>query len=200
MTTRKEQAELMRKRIIEVGEELIRKNGYESIRISDIARECKMSSGNFYHYFSSIKDLIETIDDIKFYESFSSMCAQSNKTVLSRIDSYFSDWINLTLSYYNSQYMYHWTRHYILNTTPESSQNRIKLIAKHLDNILRTGIRDGELMENTPVEQISYSIAFAIFGCSAHFGVTADEDFIRSWREYFSETYVKNAIAHYLVK
>ena len=39
MTTRKEQAELMRKRIIEVGEELIRKNGYESIRISDIARE-----------------------------------------------------------------------------------------------------------------------------------------------------------------
>ena len=200
MTTRKEQAELMRKRIIEVGEELIRKNGYESIRISDIARECKMSAGNFYHYFSSIKDLIETIDDIKFYESFSSMCAQPNKTVLSRIDSYFSDWINLTLSHYNSQYMYHWTRHYILNTTSESSQNRIKLIAKHLDNILRTGIRDGELMENTPVEQISYSIAFAIFGCSAHFGVTADEDFIRSWREYFSETYVKNAIALYLVK
>lgn len=200
MTTRREQAELMRKRIIEVGEELIRKNGYESIRISDIAHECKMSTGNFYHYFSSIKDLIETIDDIKFYESFSSMCAQSNKTVLSRIDSYFSDWINLTLSHYNSQYMYHWTRHYILNTTPESSQNRIKLIAKHLDNILRTGIRDGELMENTPVEQISYSIAFAIFGCSAHFGVTADEDFIRSWREYFSETYVKNAIALYLVK
>ena len=200
MTTRREQAELMRKRIIEVGEELIRKKGYESIHISDIAHECKMSAGNFYHYFSSIKDLIETIDDIKFYESFSSLHAQPNKPVLSRIDSYFSDWINLTLSYYNSQYMYHWTRHYTLNPTPESSQNRITLIAKHIASILKTGIRDGELIEDVPVEQISYSIAFAIFGCSAHFGVTADEDFIRSWREYFSATYVKNAIAPYIVK
>ncbi|MEG2184431.1 MAG: TetR/AcrR family transcriptional regulator [Cloacibacillus sp.] len=198
MTTRKEQAALTRKKIIQVAEDLIREKGHDAIRISDIVHACQMSSGNFYYYFGSLKELFEEIDNIKFYESFHSLHPHGSGTVLSRIDSYFSDWIDLTLSYYGSKYMYHWTRHYTLTPMTAPTQNRINLIAKHLTQILNEGISEGELLTNTPVEKFSYSMAFAIFGCSAYFGITGDESFIRKWREYFSETYVKSALAPYI--
>ena len=196
MPTRKEQAMLTKKRIMEVTEELIKEVGYDSIRIIDIARACKMSSGNFYHYFSSLQDLFEKIDDVKFYESFRSLKPQSRLGVVERIESYFYDWINLTLSHYDSQYMYYWTRRY--TTTSCSSQNRIKIIVGHISHILQDGIHCGELSEDTPVELFAHTIAFVLLGSSAYFGVTSDEDLIRSWQKYFGETYVKKALLPYI--
>lgn len=54
-------------------------------------------------------------------------------------------------------------------------------------------------MEDVPVEQISYSIAFAIFGCSATSGYDRRRLYTL-FGEYFSATYVKNAVAPYMVR
>lgn len=201
MVTRKEQAELTRKRIIETAEKLIREKGYESIRITDLTKACNMSSGNFYHYFSSLDDLFETIDDIKFYESFSSLKPSSTEHVVDRINSYFHDWINLTISYYNSDYMYHWTRRYTSNSKLGSSRikNRVEIIVRHLVNILKDGIAKNELSADTPIDQFAYSMAFSIFGCSAYFGITSDKELINNWQNYFGNVYIAAALDPYIV-
>lgn len=198
MTTRKEQAALTREKIIKVTEGLIRTKGHDAIHIADISKACNISAGNVYYYFKSLKELFEEIDDNKFYESLESLTLKGQGSTFSKIDAYFSDWINLTISYYGSQYMYHWTRHYTLRPTDASSENRMKLIAGHLIIILKKGIEEGELLATTPIEQIAYSLAFAIFGCSAFFGITADEDFIQKWRQHFSDTYIKIALNEYI--
>lgn len=200
MTTRKEQAALTRKKIINAAEDLIREKGHDAIRISDITNACQMSAGNFYYYFKSVNELFEEIDDKKFYETFASLNQNYNENVTARINSYFADWIGLTLSYYGSRYMYHWTRHYTLISSSSCKQNRIMLMVKHLEKILNDGIQKGELVEDTPVLDIAHSIAFAIFGCSAYFGLTSDESFILKWRIFFSETYITNTLAAYTTK
>lgn len=199
MVTRKEQAERTKKRIIETAEKLIREKGYESIRITDLTKACNMSSGNFYHYFSSLDDLFETIDDIKFYESFRSLKPSTTAHVIDRINSYFYDWINLTISYYNSEYMYHWTRRYTLNPQSGSSKNRVEIIVEHLINILKDGIAKDELSSDTPIEQFAYSMAFSIFGCSAYFGITSNKELISSWQNYFSRAYITTALKPYIL-
>ena len=60
--TRKEQAELTRQKIAQTAIDLIRKNGYSKVNVSDICKRAGVSVGSFYHYFSS-KSVLATIYD-----------------------------------------------------------------------------------------------------------------------------------------
>lgn len=195
MATRKEQAALTRKSIIQAAENLIKEKGHDSVRISDIAKTCSMSLGNFYHYFKSLDELFEEIDSVKFYESFSSLLPNNNGPVLSRLESYLHDWIDLTLNTYGHDYMYHWTRRYTQNTP--AYENRIKLVSGHISQILNDGIKNEELMKEIPIEQISYTIAFSIFGFSSYFGLSEGNGFIDQWKEYFCGTFIQSTLAAY---
>ncbi len=199
MPTRKEQSALTRQKIIDVVEDKIRKEGYDNIRIVDIAKECHMSTGNFYHYFSSLEALFDEIDSVKFYESFEALHPQNDIHVVSRLESYLKTWMDLSLNKYGSKYIYYWTQRYTKKFSASDTDNRVSLIVKHLTEILNQGLEKGELLRTAPVQDIAYTIAFLIFGCAAYYGASNDEELVRHWSKNCYSFFIKPAIAPYLV-
>ena len=197
--TRKEQAEQRKARIIEVAENKIRNDGYDSIKVSDLAKECEMSVGNFYNYFSSLDDLFDEIDSTKFYKSFI-LSEKSELPVTERVINYCGEWIRLSLDYYGVGYMYYWTKRYTGKDSENKSDNRVRLIAGHIATIVGDGVARGELIENTPVKEVAYSVAFMIFGCSAYFGSTGDKVFIREWYKSQFKAFIEEALNRYIKK
>ncbi len=195
---RKEQAEMTRKKIIHAAEDKIRTSGYDTIKVADIAKECNMSVGNFYHYFKSLEDLFDEIDSIKFYKSLKSIDNADGLCVIPRLKLYFIEWIKLSLTYYGSGYMYYWTRRYTQRAAEVKSDNRVKLIVKHISRIVQDGVEKRELREEVPAEDIAYTIAFLIFGSSVYFGTTDDEEFVRKWSETSFDTYIKPVLEEFI--
>lgn len=203
MLTRKEQAELSRKKIIEAAENLIKEKGYEKIHIKEIASACNMSIGNFYHYFKSKEELFLEIDNIKFYESINALkdnVKSPASFVLSRIESYFLSWIDLMISYYGPSFSFYWVRRYSdKSVSSDLNNSRTNLMSSHILHILKKGIENKELNNDTPVDCIAFSIAYTIFGCVAHYGITEDGDFIRQWAINYCDIYIRNALKPYLI-
>jgi AcrR family transcriptional regulator len=52
-----------RKELIEIGEELFLKNGYEETAVSDIVKKAKVAQGTFYYYFKSKEEILDSIID-----------------------------------------------------------------------------------------------------------------------------------------
>lgn len=52
-----------KKRILEAGERLINERGYENVTLVDICKEAGVAKGQFYHYFSSTKDILAALMD-----------------------------------------------------------------------------------------------------------------------------------------
>ena len=67
-----------RKELIEIGEELFLKNGYEETAVSDIVKKAKVAQGTFYYYFKSKEEILDSIIDryikttVDSYEKISS--------------------------------------------------------------------------------------------------------------------------------
>lgn len=51
-------------KISSVAWKLFYEQGYEATTVDQIINECKISKGNFYHYFSAKDDLLNTLSDI----------------------------------------------------------------------------------------------------------------------------------------
>jgi AcrR family transcriptional regulator len=52
-----------RKELIEIGEELFLRNGYEETAVSDIVKKAKVAQGTFYYYFKSKEEILDSIID-----------------------------------------------------------------------------------------------------------------------------------------
>lgn len=62
LTSRDIQARETKKRLLRTSMELIAAEGYRSVTISRICRECGVSVGTFYQYFSAKRDIIVLMD------------------------------------------------------------------------------------------------------------------------------------------
>ena len=62
LTSRDIQAQETRKKLLRTSMELIAREGYRSVTISRICRECGVSVGTFYQYFSAKRDIIVLMD------------------------------------------------------------------------------------------------------------------------------------------
>lgn len=202
MAARKEQAELAKKSILEATNTLIKEIGYENIRISDITTRCNMSPGNFYHYFKSKEEVFAELDTTNFYTTMSVFKTGCDLPVIERLELFFKEWISSALKNYGSEYSYHWVRYYSKKTSDATDDNipnnRIYIIHNYILDILKTGIIKQELQENTPIETISFSIAFSIFGSSAYFGVTQNAVFYQQWSEDYCKLYISEFLKPYL--
>lgn len=62
LTSRDIQAQETRKRLLRTAMELIAKEGYRNVTIQRICKECGVSVGTFYQYFSAKRDIIVLMD------------------------------------------------------------------------------------------------------------------------------------------
>ena len=197
MGSRKEQAAQTRQKIMDAAIELINQKEYDQIKISDIAKACEMSIGNFYHYFKSMDELFAEVDSVQFYDVMEDIKPKSGSSVLASLESYFLGWIQMMTSYTGVTYSSHWLRYYTRQSLP-ASQSRTELLSKHICQILDNGIASGELRSDTPTYCISYSLAFCLMGSTIHYSTTENHYFITQWAEDFFKTFVVNALSPYL--
>lgn len=73
LTSRDLQAQETKRKLVRTSMELIAKEGYRNVTISRICRECGVSVGTFYQYFSSKKDIIMLMNR-EHNEYLSRMC------------------------------------------------------------------------------------------------------------------------------
>ncbi len=59
-----EQVNSTKKKISSVAWKLFYEQGYEATTVDQIIKECNISKGNFYHYFSAKDDLLNTLSEI----------------------------------------------------------------------------------------------------------------------------------------
>lgn len=62
LTSRDLQARETRKKLLRTAMELIAKEGYRNVTVSRICKECGVSVGTFYQYFSAKRDIIVLMD------------------------------------------------------------------------------------------------------------------------------------------
>lgn len=59
MTKREEQRDATKKRIYDCAFQLFEKNGYQNVKVADIAKEAGVSIGGVYHHYKSKEEIID---------------------------------------------------------------------------------------------------------------------------------------------
>lgn len=63
MARETKRSDVRRQQLIDIGEELFTKNGYDETAVSDIVGAAGIAQGTFYHHFRSKEELLEAISD-----------------------------------------------------------------------------------------------------------------------------------------
>lgn len=144
-------------KIYKVAIDLMEKKGFDNITVEDISRKAGVSVGAFYHYFKSKKDIL--------FEIFH------------RFDKYFENEVHLTDGNTSEQiilFFKHYARYTKITGVDTAkklygtmdklflSTNRYMLSL--LNNIIKTGQFNGDIIDNIPSEKISEYLLIAARG------------------------------------
>lgn len=170
MSKRKLQAIETKKKIFETARQLFLEHGSENVSVDAIVEAAGVSKGAFYVHFESKDALVA--DLVNEYTSLADMDYKAFLTTLSGSDSVFdilillaekiSDFIAVKIGLDNMRVLYkaHLTK--TINTTSAMSYNRE--LYKLFTEVLKRGVRQGELREDLPAESLSKHLILAIRG------------------------------------
>lgn len=199
MTKRDQQAEASRQKLIEAAKALIQEKGYTQSTINDITRACGMSVGNFYHYFKSKEDIFVTIEREPF-EALSASLEQFEGTVKEGLLYYVQSYVRFSIQIYSPHFNRQWFHYHLedcVSTPPRP--NKMNLIKSEIAAILTQGIKAGELVADTPVDDISLQLAFLLMGISLY-NVMTDGNFdAEAWIITQGQSIVYNLLDKYSV-
>lgn len=98
LTSRDIQAQETRKKLLQTAMELIAREGYHAVTISRICKECGVSVGTFYQYFSAKRDIIVLVDR-EHNQYLSTACAMdSSKSARQLYTAFVETYMDLVAS------------------------------------------------------------------------------------------------------
>ena len=130
--------------LLETATNLFSENGYEATGVRDILQACGISTGSFYHFFSSKESIFEAVIEryLQGYtERIGSIFTDEEKSFSKRIDLVFEELGKTSDVYYHKLQGYHMheSMQLILH------EKTLRSIHPYIRGALDTGIRNGSI-------------------------------------------------------
>lgn len=197
--TRKEQATEARRKLIDAATKLISEKDYSQITISDLTKACGMSAGNFYHYFESKEDVFVALEREPFDSLLATMNNHPSEAATYQLAYYLKHYVRLTMNIYGANFNRQWFRYHIEDAiTSPPRPNKMDMAKREVIAILNHGIAKGELIEETPVEDLAFQVACMIYGVSLYSVMDTNQFDLVEWIESTADSFVETLLHPYL--
>ena len=130
--------------LLETATQLFSENGYEATGVRDILQTSGVSTGSFYHFFSSKESIFEAVIEryLQGYtERIGSIFTNEDKSFSARINLFFEELKKTSDGYYHKLqgYYMHESMQLLLH------EQTLRRIHPYIRDALNTGIRNGSI-------------------------------------------------------
>lgn len=188
-----------RRKIIAAAKKLITEKGFESVAIEDIAKEAGVSTGSFYTYFKKKEDVIEELNQADFFVLAKTVNEIKDKNLNERLKYYFCEFL-AEIERVGIEICRQWIRN---NINPIEMEIEGNMTTKYdhdyraMKSILDEGIKRGELLGETPVDELALFINAQLYGLMVVWCMTDGIMIGSEQADSFVEKIVKPALMPY---
>ena len=164
MTMRQELALKTRESIVEAAKKMISIKGFKETSIQDITDEAGVAKGTFYTYFKTKEEIVEELvskKQIQYEEEF------LNKSLKDKIEFF-----NINLMEQIQACDVEICRQWIVNNLKPVDLDKIGYDSECIRIILKSSLEKGELVKNTPIEELVSFIINTIYGMMLNWCMT----------------------------
>ena len=189
-----------RRKIVAAAKKLITEKGFESVAIEDIAKEAGVSTGSFYTYFKKKEDVIEELNQADFFVLAKTVNEIKDKNLNERLKYYFREFL-AEIERVGIEICRQWIRN---NINPIEMEIEGNMTTKYdhdyraMKSILDEGIKRGELLGETPVDELALFINAQLYGLMVAWCMTDGTMVGSKQADSFCESIVKPALMPYI--
>lgn len=161
MGIREKKAIATRKAILDATTELVNEKGYEHVSVEDITKRAGIAKGTFYNYFKQKDDVITEFSNSHFAglnQEIGDIVA--DKDAIAGVAFYLKNFVEFIYQAGVSQNR-QWIRYIII---PSSIKNKWDYDVEHVEELLASYVKKGELAADTPVGLLANRIMTYIHG------------------------------------
>lgn len=164
MTMRQELALKTRENLIESAKKVISIKGFKEASIQDITEEAGVAKGTFYTYFKTKEEIVEELVKMKFIKYEDDFL---NKPLKEKIEFFNRDLMKQIQSCGVEI-----CRQWIVNNLKPVELDKIGYDSECIRTILKSSLENGELINDTPVEELVGFIINTIYGMMLNWCMT----------------------------
>ena len=165
MNKRQITAQETKRKLITAGLELLKENGFDAINVEDITRKAGVAKGTFYTYFKRKEDIVLDISRVPFSEIASELETMEELKIIQKLTHYFHRFMECVESC-GIHVCRQWTKDVLDPDSVPNNKDGQKWSYDYemLKCILENAVKNGELKENTPVEDLTHIIICQLYG------------------------------------
>lgn len=161
-TNRKKHAMETKKKIVEAARKAILEKGFEGVSVNDIAKEAGVATGSFYTYFKRKEDVINEFKTD--FERLAEMVNQmEDKTIFERLEHYCRVFMKVNETE-GLEICRQWIKNKISADAGSGEQETLVMEHRAVQMVLEKAVEEGQLREETPVEELAYQINSELYG------------------------------------
>lgn len=187
MTRRKQQAIETKQKLLDAADALVKERGFDAVSVDDIVAVCGVAKGTFYHHFETKNDLLVYLTRSPYETLRRNFDATAGTPYLERLQLFIADWFAM-LSQFNLHFAALYNR-----SDPSTEQQRLDGKVSRIDEglaivleCLRGATGSGELLQSTPVEDLSMALVFSMQGSAIYQNQHAETFDVAAWSRTFS--------------
>jgi len=150
-----------RLKIITAAEKLIKERGFENVTIDEIAAEAGVAKGSFYTYFKRKEDVVGEIAKSNFIE-MQKKSMEVPGDVCDRLASFLCDSMKYIVES-SVKISQQWIKN-VVEPENEDGKNKLLYDKNVVKGILEQAVDKGELVKETPVDNLAECIATQYYG------------------------------------
>ncbi len=197
MTNRQIAAAETRKKLIEAARNIICDKGLTNTTIEEITEKSGVSKGTFYTYFKRKEDIVYELSETMF-DKILNDAKKSEGDILNRLKSYmisFSRYIELS----SVKLAQEWIKNVADPDISDAGTRKLNKDTTAVINLLQSGIENGELNDDTPIEQVSHTINDLLYGQLLCWAISGGKYSFEEHTKEFCDAYLNKMIEQYLI-
>lgn len=205
MTKRQVAAQETKKKIIEAARMVISEKGFEAVSIDDIMAEAGLGKGTFYTHFERKEDVVYELNKTDFYRLAETVNAMSDKDIMDKLEYYCREFMK-SIERAGIEICRQWIKNNLSGGTMCGIEDIDgKPISKYqydyqaMQSVLSEAVRQGQLMEDTPVNELALLINGELYGLMTAWcmsgGTSVGTKNIKTFRTYMLEQSIRPYMA-----
>ena len=199
MNKRQVLAQETKRKLIIAGLELIKENGFNAINVEDITKKAGVAKGTFYTYFKRKEDIVLDISRIPFGEIAEEVRKMEGLKIIDKITHYFHRFMECVESC-GIEVCRQWTKDVLDPKCADVNKDHQKWAydVAMLRGILQNAIEAGELVEVTPIEDLTHIIICELYGMMTCWCMSDGKFEPLDWTERFCEVQLESVLKPYI--
>ena len=191
MTNRQLAALETRKKLLKAGKHIICKKGLSNTSVEEITEAAGVSKGTFYTYFRRKEDIVYTLSRDMFGEIVEN-AKKAPGNFLAKLTDYMENFSGY-IEQGGVKLAQDWVKSVVAPAGAGEISDRGKLASDLNDvtDLIRFGIRNGMLKENTPAEKLANTLTDLLYGQMLCWSMSDGNYSLRARTREFCDTYLE---------